>query len=147
MVNVTGGFYFIAFVRSRSATLSKSISFSYMESICSICLYVPYVYMFYTSYMSYKPICHSSQSVIVTTGIICPHLKPLYFRPQSIPRLQYTGQDWLRRRRSLCEEEVTVKPQPLFTSPKYRQIATAPELWAELCISCTSVLVVVHQQW
>ena len=35
-----------------------------------------------------KPICHSSQSVIVTSGIIFPHLKPLYFRPQSIPRLQ-----------------------------------------------------------
>ena len=36
-----------------------------------------------------KPICHSSQSVIVTTGIIYINLKPLYFRPQSIPRLQY----------------------------------------------------------
>ena len=36
-----------------------------------------------------KPICHSSQSIIVTTGIICPHLKPLFFRPQSKSRLHY----------------------------------------------------------
>ena len=36
-----------------------------------------------------KPICHSSQSVIVTTGILCSHLQSLYFRPQSIPHLKY----------------------------------------------------------
>ena len=35
-----------------------------------------------------KPICHSSRSIIVTTGIIGPNLTPLYFRPQSIPHLQ-----------------------------------------------------------
>ena len=37
-----------------------------------------------------EPLWRTSQSVIVTTGIICPHLKLLYFRPQSMPRLQYS---------------------------------------------------------
>ena len=55
---------FIAFITSCScyATRYKNISFSYMELS--------------------KLICHTSQSIIVTTGIFCPHLKPLYFRLQ-----------------------------------------------------------------
>ena len=58
---------FIAFVTSCSAARYQNVT--YMELS--------------------KPTCHSSQSVIVTAGIICSHLKPLHFRPQSIPpRLQ-----------------------------------------------------------
>ena len=60
---------FIAFIMNYSATRYHIVSFSYMELS--------------------KPVCHSSQSVIVTTGIICPHLKPLYCRRQSKPFLQY----------------------------------------------------------
>ena len=54
-----------------------------------------------------KFICQAFQSVVVTTDIICFHLKLLYFRPQSGPRLQY-------------QHTILVTLNPLTSSPLHR---------------------------